>query len=31
MVRRDDQVSCKNMRCRKPFDVTSVQSVAFLD
>ncbi len=31
MVRRDDKVSCKNMRCRKPFDVTSVQSVAFLD
>jgi hypothetical protein len=31
MVRRDDKVSCKNMRCRKPFEVTSVQSVAFLE
>ena len=31
MVRRDDKVSCKNVRCRKPFDVTGVQSVAFLE
>jgi hypothetical protein len=31
MVRRDDLVGCKNVRCRKRFDVTGVQSVAFID
>jgi hypothetical protein len=31
MVRRDDKVGCKNVRCRKPFEVSGVQSVAFLD
>jgi hypothetical protein len=31
MVRRDDLVGCKNVRCRKRFEVTGVQSVAFLD
>lgn len=31
MVRRDDLVGCKNIRCRKRFEVTGVQSVAFLD
>ncbi len=31
MVRRDDLVMCKNLRCRKRFDVSGVQSVAFLD
>ncbi len=30
MVRRDDMVACKNMRCRKRFEVTGVQSVAFM-
>lgn len=30
MVRRDDMVGCKNIRCRKRFEVTSLQSVAFL-
>ncbi len=30
MVRRDDMVACKNIRCRKRFEVTSLQSVAFL-
>jgi hypothetical protein len=30
MVRRDDKLACKNIRCRKPFDVAGVQSVAFL-
>ena len=30
MVRRDDMVACKNVRCRKRFEVTSLQSVAFL-
>lgn len=31
MVRREDLVMCKNLRCRKRFEVASVQSVAFLD
>ena len=31
MVRRDDLVMCKNMRCRKRFEITAVQSVAFID
>ena len=31
MVRRDDMMMCKNMRCRKRFEVSGVQSVAFLD
>ncbi len=31
MVRRDDQVMCKNLRCRKRFEVAGVQSVAFLE
>jgi hypothetical protein len=30
MVRKDDLVACKNLRCRKRFEVTGVQSVAFL-
>ena len=30
MVRRDDQVACKNIRCRKRFEVAGIQSVAFL-
>jgi hypothetical protein len=31
MVRRDDLVACKNVRCRKRFEVSGVQSVAFID
>ena len=31
MLRRDDMLVCKNMRCRKRFEITTVQSVAFLD
>jgi hypothetical protein len=31
MVRRDDIVMCKNMRCRKRFEVSGVQSVAFIE
>jgi hypothetical protein len=31
MVRNDDLVACKNLRCRKRFEVTGVQSVAFLE
>src|SRR5512133_1564818 len=30
MVRRDDLVACKNLRCRKRFEVAGVQSVVFL-
>ncbi len=30
MVRRDDMVGCKNIRCRKRFDVAGIQSVAFI-
>lgn len=30
MVRKDDMVACKNIRCRKRFEVAGVQSVAFL-
>ncbi|HUZ95973.1 MAG TPA: hypothetical protein VMU57_13780 [Edaphobacter sp.] len=30
MVRRDDMVGCKNVRCRKRFDVAGIQSVAFI-
>ena len=31
MVRREDMVMCKNLRCRKRFEVAGVQSVAFLE
>ena len=30
MVRREDMVGCKNVRCRKRFDVTGLQSVSFI-
>jgi hypothetical protein len=30
MVRTDDLLGCKNIRCRKRFEVTGIQSVAFL-
>jgi len=30
MVRRDEKLSCANVRCRKPFEISSLQSVAFL-
>lgn len=30
MLRRDDMLMCKNMRCRKRFEIAGVQSVAFL-
>lgn len=29
MVRRDDLMGCKNMRCRKRFEVAGIQSVVF--
>ena len=31
MLRRDDMLVCKNIRCRKRFEISGVQSVAFLD
>jgi hypothetical protein len=30
MVRTDDLVGCKNIRCRKRFEIAGIQSVAFL-
>jgi hypothetical protein len=30
MVRRDDKLSCANIRCRKPFEITGLQTLAFL-
>jgi hypothetical protein len=30
MVRRDDKLACTNVRCRKPFEITTLQSLAFL-
>jgi len=29
MLRRDDMMACKNMRCRKRFEISGVQSVVF--
>jgi hypothetical protein len=31
MVRKDDLITCSNMRCRKRFEVSGVQSVVSLD
>ena len=31
MVRKDDMLACKNIRCRKRFEIAGVQSVAFLE
>ncbi len=31
MVRRDDKLACANVRCRKPFEITQLQSLAFLN
>lgn len=30
MVRRDDKLVCANPRCRKGFEITTLQSLAFL-
>jgi hypothetical protein len=30
MVRIDDQLMCKNIRCRKRFEIPSAQSIVFL-
>lgn len=31
MLRRDDMLMCNNLRCRKRFEISGVQSVAFFD
>jgi len=31
MLRKDDLLVCKNLRCRKRFEISGVQSVAFLE
>ncbi|MGI8494357.1 MAG: hypothetical protein ACR2L1_03450 [Pyrinomonadaceae bacterium] len=30
MVRMDDMLSCKNMRCRKRFEIPNSQSIVFI-
>ena len=30
MVLLDDKVGCKNMRCRKQFDISGIKTTAFL-
>lgn len=30
MIRKDDLLACKNIRCRKRFEIAGIQSVAFL-
>ena len=30
MVRRDDKLACANIRCRKSFEITQLQTIAFL-
>jgi len=30
MVLLDDKVSCKNLRCRRPFEISGVKTMAFL-
>jgi hypothetical protein len=31
MLRKDDLLACKNMRCRKRFEISGVQSVVFTE
>ncbi len=31
MLRKDDMLACKNLRCRKRFDISGVQSVVFTE
>jgi hypothetical protein len=31
MLRTDDMLMCKNMRCRKRFEISGVQSVVFTE
>ncbi len=30
MLLMDDKVACKNVRCRKPFEISGVKTIAFL-
>ncbi|MDE3166771.1 MAG: hypothetical protein KGN36_13275, partial [Acidobacteriota bacterium] len=30
MVLLDNKVSCRNIRCRKPFDISGIKSMAFI-
>jgi hypothetical protein len=30
MVLMDDKVACKNMRCRKTFDISGIKTTAFI-
>ena len=30
MVLLDDKATCKNMRCRRPFDISGVKTMAFI-
>jgi hypothetical protein len=30
MVRSDDKLGCANIRCRKPFEIAGLQTLAFL-
>jgi hypothetical protein len=31
MIRKDDMMGCKNVRCRKRFEISSLQSVVFTE
>jgi len=31
MMRKDDVMGCKNLRCRKRFEISGLQSVVFVD
>jgi len=31
MMRKDDVMGCKNVRCRKRFDISGLQSVVFTE
>jgi len=31
MLRKDDMLACKNLRCRKRFEISGVQSVVFTE
>jgi len=31
MVRRDEKLACSNIRCRKAFEISTLQSVAFIN
>lgn len=31
MVLMDDKVSCKNVRCRRPFEISGVKTTAFVN